>query len=415
VNPAIRKRLEELVGWKPVRALLDTLSADGEEARIVGGAVRNCLLSETVSDIDIATTCLPEETTRRAEARGWKAVPTGIAHGTITVVIDGEPFETTTLRADRMTDGRRAEVTFGRDFAEDAARRDFTINALSLDRHGTVHDYGGGLEDIAARRVRFFGDPDRRIREDYLRILRFYRFSARYAAPPFDEPGRRASAALKDGLAILSAERIGAELMKLLDPATPHAIAAIEAMEADGVLAAILGERASTRDLQALDKAERAYDGRPDALRRLMALALHEPADIDFLTDRLRLSKKARARLATFLGANDLGPQQTHIDPAIYRLGNECVTDLALLRVARGDWTGTAYRLFVEKALRRAEAWHAPEFPIRAKDMQARGLEPGPAMGEALRHAETLWLERGLPMRQEQLDAIADDALRASA
>ena len=189
MTDAERGRLAELLASADVAALLAALNCDGEEARIVGGAVRNALLGEPVADIDVATTARPDETMRRARAAGFKAVPTGIEHGTVTVVIDGAPFEVTTLRRDVETDGRRAVVAFGRDFREDALRRDFTINALGLDAGGNLHDYSGGLADLAARRVRFIGAAGERIAEDFLRILRFFRFHARYGA---GEPDREA-------------------------------------------------------------------------------------------------------------------------------------------------------------------------------------------------------------------------------
>ena len=206
---------------KLLQRLLAVLAADGEAARVVGGAVRNTLLGQEVSDIDIATTCLPEETLRRATDAGFKVAPTGIDHGTITVIADGRPFEVTTLRADVETDGRHAEVAYGRDWQVDANRRDFTINALYVEAVGTIVDLVGGLADIESRTLRFIGDPEQRIREDYLRILRFFRFFAWYGKGRPESEGLKACARLKDGLTRLSSERIWSELKKLLAAPDP--------------------------------------------------------------------------------------------------------------------------------------------------------------------------------------------------
>jgi poly(A) polymerase len=411
MNLAARSRLEALLSDRKIAALLALLNGDGEEARIVGGAVRNALLGERVSDIDIATTALPETVAARAGTRNWKVAPTGIAHGTLTVVIEGEPFEVTTLRADMTTDGRRATVAYTRDFAIDAARRDFTINALSLSADGVVHDYGDGLTDIASRRVRFFGEPEQRIREDYLRILRFYRFNARYAGPEMDEAGRAACRALRSGMSILSGERVGAEMLKLLAPEAPKTLPVLQAMAEDGVLSETLGGTGQVADVVALEAAERAYDVPRDALRWLIAVAVQSPADAERIAERLRLSRRAAERIEAPFHIPPLSPHQTEIDPAIYRYGGTALTDHALVWTARGQWIGTARRLFIEKAVRRAEGWTPPPFPIKAKDFMARGLEAGPELGEALRRAEQLWLDQGLPRDQARLDWIVDRAV----
>ncbi len=405
-------RLGALLARPDAAALLERLNQGGEEARIVGGAVRNALLGEPVADIDIATTTLPDKVAALAESAGWRAVPTGIAHGTVTVVIEGAAFEVTTLRADVATNGRHAEVAFSRDFAVDAARRDFTINALSLDSAGKVHDYGGGLADVEARRIRFFGEAELRIREDYLRILRFYRFSARYGQGSADETGRAACRALHGGMAILSAERLGAEMLKLVAAEAPHSLAMVAAMAADGVLAEVLPGGFDVDGLHALAKAETYFRVRRDPLRWLAALAVRNEADAEAVYAGLRLTRAAKKRLAAAVEPWEIAESQRAIDPCIYRMGGEAFTDLALLRVARGAWNSTSRRLFVEAALRRAESWTPPEFPIRAKDFAARGVPAGPAMGEALRKAESLWLDQGLPIDASRLAAIADAAAR---
>src|SRR6195952_5294484 len=200
----------------PAARVLELLNGEAEEARVVGGAVRNALLNIPIGDIDIATTALPDEVIRRARAAGIKSVPTGIQHGTVTLVVESQPFEITTLREDIETFGRKAKVAFGLDWARDAQRRDFTINGLSVDADGAVHDHVGGLQDIAAKRVRFIGDPDRRIAEDYLRILRFFRIHAAFGAGEPDRAGYLACIAGRAGLAALSAERVRMEMLKLM-------------------------------------------------------------------------------------------------------------------------------------------------------------------------------------------------------
>src|SRR5712671_6640135 len=223
----------------PAVRVLEMLNGNGEEARVVGGAVRNALLDVPIGDIDIATTAVPEEVIRRAKAAGIKCVPTGIEHGTVTLVVEGKPFEVTTLREDTETFGRKAKVAFGRDWAADAARRDFTVNGLSVDADGVVYDYVGGLDDVAARRVRFIGDPDKRIAEDYLRILRFFRIHAAYGSGEPDRAGYLACIAGRAGLAALSAERVRMEVLKLV--VADGAVAAISAMSDAGLLLPILG------------------------------------------------------------------------------------------------------------------------------------------------------------------------------
>src|SRR3954451_62544 len=229
-------------GWLregPLPRVLAVLDTDGEEARVVGGAVRNALLGAPLGDIDIATTALPQEVIRRVEAAGFKAVPTGVEHGTVTVIAERRPFEVTTLREDVETDGRHATVAFGRDWRRDAERRDFTMNALSVTSDGDVHDYVGGLGDIGARRVRFIGDPGRRIAEDYLRILRFFRFHAAYGEGAPDAAGLAACVAERAGLDALSRERVRMEMLKLLPAA--HVVPTLVVMTETGLLGTVLG------------------------------------------------------------------------------------------------------------------------------------------------------------------------------
>src|ERR1700723_388425 len=234
----------------PTARVLALLNGDGEEARVVGGAVRNALLRIPIGDIDIATTAVPPEVIRRAKAAGIKSVPTGIEHGTVTLVVDAQPFEVTTLRQDTETFGRKAKVAFGRDWVIDAQRRDFTINGLSVDADGVVHDHVGGLDDIAARRVRFIGDPNQRIAEDYLRILRFFRFHAAHGAGEPDRAGYLACIGGRAGLATLSAERMRMEMLKLM--VAQGVIGATTAMADGGLLLPILGGVTYTGPLAAM-------------------------------------------------------------------------------------------------------------------------------------------------------------------
>jgi tRNA nucleotidyltransferase/poly(A) polymerase len=251
-----------------LQQLLAALSEDGEEARVVGGAVRNTLLSEPVGDIDIASTTLPQETKARAEKCGFKVVPTGIDHGTVTVVAHGVPYEVTTLRADVETHGRQATVVFGRDWQTDAERRDFTVNALYVRANGDVVDHVGGLADIEARVLRFIGDAETRITEDYLRILRFFRFFAWYGTGRPDAAGLKASAKLKSHLQSLSAERVWSELKKLLSAPDPSR--ALLWMRQSGVLSQILpeSEKWGIDGIHALVRSERDLGWKPDALLR---------------------------------------------------------------------------------------------------------------------------------------------------
>src|SRR5580692_6342191 len=275
-------------GWLGAPALarvLCLLNGGGEEARVVGGAARNALMASPLSDIDIATTAVPEEVMRRATAAGLKAVPTGIDHGTVTLVVDGVPFEVTTLRRDVETFGRKAKVAFGRDWKVDAERRDFTMNALSISPDGVVHDYVGGLADIEARRVRFIGDPARRIAEDYLRILRFFRFQASYAHGAPDAAGLHACIVARDGLQVLSRERVRAELMKLL--LAPFAVPTLVVMAETGFIELLLGGVPQLASFANMIKVEEAAGVAPDAVRRLAALGVLIAEDAERLRARL--------------------------------------------------------------------------------------------------------------------------------
>lgn len=391
-------------------AVLALLNGGGEEARIVGGAVRDALLGRPVREIDIATTALPAETMRRAAAAGLRAVPTGIAHGTVTVVVGGRPFETTTLRRDVATDGRRALVRFGRDWRLDAERRDFTMNALSLDAAGALHDPIGGLADLRLRRVRFIGEPGARIREDVLRILRFFRFGAGYGLGEPDAAGLAACVEERAGLARLSAERIGQEVRKLL--AAPGAGPTVAAMADSGIAGPILGGVPRVVRLRRLAALQEALGMPPDPVLRLAGLAVFVREDAERLRARFRLANAETARIVAaaaeplppdFLAAGEAAWRRT-----LYRSGADTYRDRVLLAAA--DSGACSDRL--AEALSLPERWPVPRLPVDGTMLLARGMAPGPAIGRALRAIEERWAEAGFPAGHGALNGFVDDALR---
>ncbi len=377
-------------------AVIRAIAAGGHDARVVGGAVRNALLGACVKDIDIATTALPEEVIRLAAAAGLRAVPTGIEHGTVTVVVEHTPIEVTTLRRDVETYGRHAKVTFTTDWAEDARRRDFTMNALYCALDGTVFDPLGGYRDLHARRVRFIGDPHDRIREDFLRILRFFRFTAEYSKGAPDPAGLAAAVELRDGLDRLSGERLRAELLRLL--AAPRAVETVAEMDAAGILSHVLGKAGDPALLARLADIERALNRAPDPLLRLGALAAARPGDALKLRDRLRLSGAEFERLAR------LGLADRAFDPAapereakefLYRHGTEAFTDGALVA-----WAKSADAPQDKPRRDRAELphrWRAPELPIRGADVVALGVPEGPPVGRVVHAFEDWWIRHEFP------------------
>jgi poly(A) polymerase len=413
--------------------LLAILNRDGEEARVVGGAVRNALLGLAVADIDVATTALPAEVARRVAAAGFKAVPTGIDHGTVTVVADGRPYEVTTLREDVETYGRKAKVVFGRDWKRDAERRDFTMNALSAAADGTVHDYVGGLADLRRRCVRFIGDPATRIAEDYLRILRFFRCHAAYGEGAPDAVGLHACIAARAGLDMLSRERVRIELFKLL--LAPHAVRTLAVMAESGILVPILGGVALLGSFGNMIKVEAAVTVAPDAVRRLGALAVFVTEDAERLWQRLRLSNAEHERLASMgerwwrlapiqevSARSDAKPVSTFAERApaderaaralLYALGAERFTDRVLLAWTRSP-AGAADKAWHELALL-AQRWTPPAFPLAAADFMRRGVAKGPGLGAAMRAAEDAWIAADFPADRAALDAIASAAVDAA-
>jgi len=401
-------------GWlanADLQRLLAVLSEDGEKARIAGGAVRNALLGEEVSDVDIASTTTPDETTRRAEAAGFRAVPTGAEHGTITVIAGKRPYEVTTLRADIETDGRRARVVFGRDWKADAERRDFTINGLYAEADGTVVDLVGGLADIEARRLRFIGDAETRIREDYLRILRFFRFFAWYGGGRPDAEGLKASARLKDGLDRLSAERVWAELKKLL--AAPDPSRALLWMRQAGVLTRVLpdSERWGIDAIHGLVGAERDLQWPADPMLRLEAIVPPDAERMTPLAERLKMSKAEAARLREWAKVGPIVPETSEgvLTRLLYRGERQAIVDrlrldLAAARARAVNETGELMKAGgYARLLGFAERWEKPAFPLRGSDLTSLGAAPGPQVGALLAQLEQDWIESGFVLDRETL------------
>ena len=396
---------------QPLSRVLEMLDCNGEEARIVGGAVRNALMGLPVGEVDIATTARPEEVVRRASAAGFKPVPTGIEHGTVTVVASGIPFEVTTLREDIETYGRKAKVAFGRDWKRDAERRDFTINALSMSRDGAVHDYMNGLPDIAARRVRFVGDPATRIAEDYLRILRLFRFHASYGEGNIDPAGLQASIAARAGLETLSRERVRMEMMKLL--AAPRAAATLQVMADAGILLNVIGGVPRVDAVANMAVAEAALGVTHDPVRALAALGVTITEDAQRLWQRMRLSNAEEARLSSMAdGWWRISPamDEPHARVMLYHLKPEHYLDRVLLAWARSDHTSDDAEW---RALARLpQRWTAPVFPLKAADFIARGVEKGPALGKALAAAEANWIAAQFPEDAAALEQIVTRSLQ---
>src|SRR3984957_2232967 len=404
---------QRLLKQGPLARVLEALNGEGEETRLVGGAVRDLALGEPAVDFDLTTTATTDVVVRRARGAGFKVALTGVSHGTVTIVVDGCPLETTTLREDVETDGRWAKVAFGRDFVADARRRDFTINALSLSADGTVHDYVGGLEDLGARRVRFIGEADARIREDYLRILRFFRFSARFAASGLDPEGLSAAIRARDGLVLLSRERVRAEFLKLL--AAPRAGEIAQTMSESGFLEPILGGVGYPRRLSRLIaiEAERGLNG--DALLRLAALGVAIPEDAERLHDRLRLAnaeseglKTAAARVICLHGTT--APPSFHgLRTLLFAAGRGVARDALMLAEAESETRPEVM------AFGAADQFLAsttePKLPISGADLIARRVATGRAVGRALRAFRAQWIDAGFPKEPGTLGRLLEEAV----
>lgn len=364
--------------WMARDDLVELVAALGpDNARYVGGAVRDSLLGQPVKDIDMATSLLPEEVMQRLWNAKIRHVPTGIEHGTVTAVLPGGPVEITTLRHDVATDGRRATVAFATDWREDAARRDFTINALYADPvSGEIFDWFGGLADLAARRVRFIGDAHQRIREDHLRILRYFRFQARFGTQPADAEAEAACSELAPTLKGLSRERVGMEMMNLLG--LPDPAPTVVRMAELGVLEVILPE-ARPEALPALVAAEQAQGAAPDAIRRLAALLPAQVSLAEHVASRFRLSGAQKKRLAA---AAARCAEAAEPRALAYRLGIESAMDRVLIAGADASpLTG----------------WAIPTFPLKGGQIVARGVGAGPEVARLLRRVEDRWIAEGFP------------------
>ena len=385
-------------------AVFDALHGDSLETRAVGGAVRNALLGLPVTEIDLATTAEPEQVMALAERAGLKAVPTGIDHGTVTVIANGLPFEVTTLRRDVATFGRHAKIAYTTSWEDDAKRRDFTLNALYADREGTVFDPLGGYDDLAAGRVRFIGDAEARIKEDFLRILRFFRFHAYYGKGEMDAAGLKAAVKLRAGLEQLSAERIAGELRRILT--APQAARAVERLYDYGLLTGVLGGVPRLGRFERLVAVEAANGLAPDAGLRLAALAIFVEEDVTRLALRLRLSNAEQAVQA--LGARDGAiaglPNEGAAKSCLYRLGPSYRFALLLAWADSGaSPDDAAWR----SALTLPERWQAPSFPLGGNDVMALGELKGPEIGELLEVLEQDWIGSGFRLDRDELLAKA--------
>lgn len=380
-----------------LKRVIDALdAAEPFSSRFVGGCVRDSLLGEPPKDFDVATVLEPERASSALKAAGLGVAPTGIDHGTITAIVDHQGVEVTTLRADVSTDGRRATVAFTREWATDASRRDFTINAIYLTPDGSIYDPVGGFGDAKARKVRFIGQPSDRIREDFLRILRFFRFSARFCEA-FDKEGLAACAALKDGVGQLSAERIGAEMSAILS--LPRASVALDAMSGAGVLGEIwsgAADLAAARRMKELD---------PHATPPLMLAALYgsEGAGIG---SALRISNAEKAERSRALAAEEAivcGLTDKEIRTLIYRFGKDGLSDGSLLAAARNKLPRSEF----DRVIAFTETCQPPVLSISGRHLVAAGIRPGPDVSRLLSQLEEIWIDEDFPDEQRQKALLA--------
>lgn len=419
MKPALRIDPTEWMLADDTAALFDALAACGGTVRFVGGCVRDAVLERTVSDLDVATDVEPPRVLEVLEAAGIRAVPTGIEHGTVTALPGERPFQVTTLRRDVKTDGRRAVVGYTRDWAEDAKRRDFTMNALSADRDGNIFDYVGGLDDLATGHVRFIGDAAERIREDHLRILRFFRFQANYGQTDPDPEALDACRAAVANLEALSGERLWQEFSRILAATDPCAVLSL--MEKTHVLSYLLPVRrrlSAVRVLVALESSVRPHG---DALLRLAALVSPLQREMSQIAARFRLSRDDTRRLMELnaeRGNTSPGMPELAVRRSLYRLGPAFFGDLVLL-----DW---ADAIVANAGAAEAEAvawkeslwdaitsWSAPEFPLNGADVMAMGVPEGPEVGEIVREIEDWWVDQAFrPDREACLDRLRRNAFR---
>ncbi len=385
-----------------LQELFDILCENGGEARVAGGAVRNALMGMPTSDVDLCTTLLPQEVVERLQAKGHKAVPTGIQHGTITAVIDGIPFEITTLRKDIETDGRHAVVEFGTDWQEDANRRDLTINGLYCDREGNVFDFVNGYRDIETQTVRFIGDAEIRIKEDSLRILRFFRFFAWYGGGRPDAEGLKACASGRTLMSGLSVERVWSELKKMLSAPDPSR--AILWMRTTGVLGGVIPEthKWGTDAIPALLRLEQEQEAwEPDYLFRLMGMVRPDVETMQTMSKRMTFSKKEMERMIAWADNPVPKPEITNgeLDKLLYRGDRQGLLDSMKLEVVhlRGRDDVPAANKMLE-LVQYTQNWKRPKFPLRGQDLIDAGMQASPQMGERLKQLEEVWIESGFKL-----------------
>jgi poly(A) polymerase len=388
-----KKGLRIQQSWLKAPALQSVLSVLNERGttRIAGGAVRNALLGQPVADVDLATTLTPQEVTLAAQNAGLGVHPTGIEHGTVTVVAEGKPFEVTTLRVDVETYGRRAKVTFTDDWSADASRRDFTMNALYCDARGEVHDPLGGYDDLRKRLVRFVGKPEQRIREDYLRILRFFRFNAQYGQGAPERSGLKQCVRLRQRLASLSGERIRQELWKLL--AAPGARRMLKAMNETGITRVLLGKALDLKSFSRMEAVDKTLKVAPDPLLRLELIG----GNAEKYRNTLKLTNAEMARLKSLKHAAAPKPELRAKERKVvlYQLGKQAYSDSIRLAWARStapvsDRGWKSLWLFGRKT-------ELPRFPVTGDDLKLLGIDAGPQMGAILRMLEDWWTAAGFP------------------
>ena len=416
--PGLRDgRLKDLgpLSQGPLAGALAALDGEGEETRLIGGAVRDLALGKTAVDFDLATTATPDEVIRRARAAGFKVALTGLAHGTVTVIVDRQPIEVTTLREDVETDGRHAKVAFGRDFPADARRRDFTINALSLSRDGRLHDALGGLRDLAAGRVRFIGEADQRIREDYLRILRFFRFSARFGDGAVDREGLAAAIRGRAGMARLSRERVRAEILRLI--VAPHAAEVVRTMGENGFLEPLFGGLAYPGRFGRLIAIEEARAAEPDAILRIAGLAVAVAEDADRLRERLRLTNAEWRRLAgaattlASLHGIEAPPATQDLRKLLFAAKRRAARDA--LALAEAESTAAPDDPAFLHADQFLSETPEPRVPVGGAHLVGLGVPSGPRVGAILGAFRNLWVEAGFPAERERIDRLLRKAVDA--
>lgn len=400
---------------KELKKLFETFLVKGDELKVVGGAPRNHLLGKPVEDVDLATIFTPDEIVSKAKLAGIKTIPTGIEHGTVTVLINDTTFEITTLRADVKTDGRHANVEFGTSWLEDAKRRDFTINALYVLADGTVEDpLGTGLADIKTQTVRFIGNAENRIREDNLRSLRYYRFASHYTKPPFDPQAISATIKLKEGLRSLSAERIKSELFKILS--APEPVEVVTELYQNGLLAALLGTAPNIRDFFKLVELEKKLNENADTSLRLAILTTWHVGDVERLTKRFKLSKtetkkielkvKADLEKNSLVTSLDLTKSEGRFlyNKYLFILGKADYSSLIKLLYALGHCSLNLDAV-IEK-IKSIEADEVKELPVKGADIIKKGVPPGPEVGKILEHLTMEWLKSDGEASSEELLAL---------